>query len=136
MIVYGGAMSLVKVQNKALEKMMASANHCVQPDIAFSPGQDGLAARLHKYSIHSDNSRYDIGSRVTVSRLSKRCLYLHSAASLELKASYELTLQGFYELAGYLTPVANDDESIHQYKFHSNTWLTDEQLMRLVIDYD
>ncbi|OLQ73202.1 hypothetical protein BIT28_25630 [Photobacterium proteolyticum] len=129
-------MSLVKVHTKALEKMMAPVHHCVQPDIAFSPGLGGLAARLHKSSIHSDISRFDIGSRVTVSRLSKRCLYLQSSKRLELKASYELSLQGFYELTGYLTPVSSSDMNTFQYKFHSNTWLTDEQLMRLVIDYD
>lgn len=131
-------MSLVKVQNKALQKLMASAHQCVQPDIAFSPGKGGFAARLHKHSIHTDISRFDVGDRVTVSRLSKRCVYLRTTSPLELKASYELTLQGFYVLAGYLTPheQASEDEAFYQYKFHSNTWLTDEQLMRLVVDFE
>ncbi|MCW8329013.1 hypothetical protein MD588_09355 [Photobacterium sp. SDRW27] len=132
-------MSLVKVQNKALQKLMMPAyQHGVQPDIAFSPGKGGLAARLHRYSLHHDLSKFDAGARVTISRLSKCCMFLCANAPLELKASYEMTLLGCYQFAGYLTPTehASHDTSLYCYQFHSNTWLTDEQLMRLVVDFD
>ena len=139
MNVYGGAMSLVKVPSKALQKLMVPVHyHNVQPDITFSPGKGGIAARLHKYSLYRDLSHYDAGFKVLVSRLARRCLYLSANAPLELKASYELTMQGYKTLAGYLTPLDRESgkSSLYCYQFHTNTWLTEEQLMRLAVDFD
>lgn len=133
-------MSLVKVTSKALQKLTAPPYyHSVRPDIAFSPGKGGIAGRLHKFSLYSELSSFDAGAKVVVSQLSKRCLYLSTSDALELKASYELILPGFIVLAGYLSTNSCSEASekdLYHYKFHSNCWLTDEQLTALVVDID
>ncbi|UXI03327.1 hypothetical protein [Photobacterium sp. TY1-4] len=131
-------MSFVKVHSRALEKLTLPVFHPVQPDIFYSPGKAGLAARLYHHSVLDNELGFGIGSRVCVARLSKRSLYLRASTPLEMTAVYEIGLQGMPPLAGYLTPVERGDTEGRgcQYQFHFNHWLTDEQLMRLVIDLD
>ncbi|WP_157097596.1 hypothetical protein [Photobacterium sp. J15] len=125
-------MSLIKVQSEALKKIMMPFTPVTNPDLEYSPGKDGMAARLHKCSLECEG--FDVGEKVCISRLNKRCLFLRAASPLELKASYELVLQGFYVLDGYLTP-SERDSTEYCYQFHSDTWLTDEQIMKLAIDF-
>ncbi|WP_299017533.1 hypothetical protein [uncultured Photobacterium sp.] len=131
-------MSLVKVQSKALKKLMMPVPPCVHRDIDYSPGKDGMAARLRKCSIDCDISPCEVGAKVSVSRFNKRYIYLKATSPLELKASYELALQSFDVLAGYLTLMDREcsDKTHYCYQFHSNTWLTDDQLMKLAIDFE
>lgn len=131
-------MSFVKVHSKTLEKLTLPVFHPVQPDLFYSPGKGGLAARLYKHSMATDEHLFDMGCRISVTRLSKRSLYLRAASPLEMSAVYELALPGMHALAGYLTPVERGDSQGRgcQYQFHLNHWLTDEQLMCLVVDLD
>lgn len=131
-------MSFVKVHSKTLEKLALPVFHSVQPDLFYSPGKGGLAARLYKHSLVADEQAGAIGCRVSVVRLSKRSLYLRAASPLQMTAVYELALPEMSALAGYLTPVERGDEQGRgcQYQFHFNHWLSDEQLMHLVIDLD